>query len=78
MLKLKKTSDGTVNYLFKAGNDYVKGQVDYVKAEVIMAKGELIFSSVAGYPICVDGKWFFEGEEDEPVKAPRTRKGRGK
>jgi hypothetical protein len=37
----------------------------------IMTTGKLIPSDRSDYPICIDGQWYFEGEE---VKEPKEEK----
>lgn len=84
MYKLKN-NNGRVNFLLKTGKDYVKNAMAVSAAQHIIDAGNMVASDKEGYPICVDKKWYFEGEEMNPVitsdevKAvkPATRK-RGK
>lgn len=59
--KLKNRS-GKVTFLLKTDKDYSKNEMSISAAQHIIDCGTLIESERADYPICVDGKWFFEGE----------------
>lgn len=62
MYKLKN-ANGRVNSLLKTGNDYVKNSLSISAAQHIIDSGETVKSNKPEYPICVDRKWYFEGEE---------------
>lgn len=69
MYKLK-INNGRVNALLKTGEDFVQNNVSINTVDHIMSTGELIPSDRPDYPICIDGQWYFEGEEvKEPKKA---------
>lgn len=59
--KLKNTN-GKVAFLYRAGKDMVKNQMTLASAQHIIDTGEISKSSRTDYPICVDDKWYFEGE----------------
>ena len=61
MYKLKNVN-GRVNSLLRAGKDFVKNSLSFSAAQRIIDVGELTDSDKPDYPICVDGKWYFEGE----------------
>lgn len=67
--KLKSTH-GKVTFLLRAGKDLVKNTMSIASAQHIIDTGEIKLSTVAGYPINVDNKWYFEGEI---VKTPRKK-----
>ena len=62
MFKLKSTN-GRVNSLLKSGKDFVKNSLSVSAAQHIIDTGVLVESDKPDYPICVDKKWYFEGEE---------------
>lgn len=59
--KLKNTN-GKVTFLLRTGKDFVKNQMATASAQRIVDNGKLLKSNVAGYPINIDNKWYFEGE----------------
>lgn len=71
-----KNKNGKVTFLLKAGKDFSKNEMSISAAQHIIDCGELVESEKDNYPICVDGKWYFEGE---PItvspKAGKTKKG---
>ena len=69
MYKLK-INNGRVNALLKTGEDFVQNNISINTVEHIMSTGKLVPSDRPDYPICIDGQWYFEGEEvKEPKKA---------
>lgn len=62
MYKLKNTN-GRVNSLLKTGNDFVKNSLSVSAAQHIIDSGKQVKSDKPSYPICIDKKWYFEGEE---------------
>lgn len=70
MYKLK-INNGRVNALLKTGEDFVQNNVSVNSVEHIMSTGKLTPSDRPDYPICIDGQWYFEGEE---VKKPKKEK----
>ena len=69
MYKLK-INNGRVNTLLKTGEDFVQNNVSINTVDHIMSTGKLVPSDRPDYPICIDGHWYFEGEEvKEPKKA---------
>lgn len=57
-----KNVNGKVTFLLRTGNDLVKNQMAIASAQHIIDTGKVEPSDVEGYPISVDGKWYFEGE----------------
>ena len=70
MYKLK-INNGRVNALLKTGEDFVQNNMSINTIDHIMTTGKLIPSDRSDYPICIDGQWYFEGEE---VKEPKEEK----
>lgn len=70
MYKLKSTN-GRVNFLLRTGKDFVRNNMSVSAAQHVIDTGELQTSDKPDYPICVNGKWYFEGIE---VKNTRGRK----
>lgn len=67
-----KNKNGKVNFLLKAGNDFVKNEMAVASAQHIINNGELKVSDKPEYPINIDDKWYFEGE---PVETTSVNKG---
>lgn len=65
MYKLKSTN-GRVNFLLRTGKDFVRNNMSTSAAQHIIDTGEMGVSDKPDYPICVSGKWYFEGEETKP------------
>lgn len=70
MYKLK-IDNGRVNALLKTGEDFVRNNLSVNTVEHIMSTGKMTESEREDYPICIDNKWYFEGEE---VKEPKKEK----
>lgn len=64
-----KNVNGKVNFLLRTEKDYVKNQMSVASADHIINTGAVTKSDRKDYPICVDDKWFFEGES-LPKKKP--------
>jgi hypothetical protein len=62
MYKLKNVN-GRVTCLLRTGKDFVKHSLSVSAAQHIIDSGKMVNSEKPEYPICVDDKWFFEGEE---------------
>ena len=79
MYKLKN-ENGRVNSLLRSGKDFVKNNLAVSAAQHIIDTGEVVESDKEDYPICVDNKWYFEGEEmnTAPASTNISRKGKGK
>lgn len=77
MYKLKN-ENGRVNSLLRTGNDLVKNNLAVSAAQHIIDTGKIEESDKEGYPICVDKKWYFEGEEMNTAPAATTGKCKGK
>ena len=60
-----KSHNGKVTFLLKTGKDYAKNEMSVSAAQHIIDTGTFKESDMYGYPICIDDKWFFEGD---PVK----------
>lgn len=73
MYKLKNVN-GRVNSLLRTGKDYVKSNLSVAAAQHIINCGKLVESDRSDYPICVDGKWYFEGIEIESKKDSEQKK----
>lgn len=71
--KLKNTQ-GKVTFLLRTGKDLVKNTMAIASAQHIIDTGEVKKSDVEGYPINVDDKWYFEGEEVKPPRKPKEGK----
>ena len=54
--------DGKVTFLLRTGKDMVKNQMAIASAQHIIDTGKVTKSDRKDYPICVDDKWYFEGE----------------
>lgn len=84
MYKLKSVNN-RVNSVLRTGKDFVSVRIETVTAQRIIDEGTIVESSKEGYPICIDNKWYFEGEEIiapvetvETVETVAPRKGKGK
>ena len=78
MYKLKNEK-GRVNSLLRSGKDFVKNNLAVSAAQHIIDTGKLVESDNSDYPICVDNKWYFEGEEmNTAPAATSTEKVKGK
>lgn len=62
MYKLK-INNGRVNALLKTGEDFVQNNLSMSSVEHIMSTGRMTESDRKDYPICIDDKWYFEGDE---------------
>lgn len=63
MYNLKKNENGDVWYIKKAGSAYVKATMPIGKAGGIIGTGKVEKSDkFDGFPIAVDGEYFFPGE----------------
>lgn len=74
MYKLKSTN-GRVNFLLRTGKDFVRNNMSVSAAQHVIDTGEVMDSDKPDYPICVSGKWYFEGEE---VKTTKTTPAKAK
>ena len=71
--------DGKVTFLLRTGKDMVKNQMAIASAQHIIDTGKVTKSDRKDYPICVDDKWYFEGEEmNTAPAATSTGKVKGK
>lgn len=77
MYKLKN-ENGRVNSLLRTGNDFVRNKLSVSAAQHIIDTGKIEESDKEGYPICVDKKWYFEGEEMNTAPSTTTVRGKGK
>lgn len=71
--KLTEVADGETQYIKKAGSAYVKATMPIGKAEGIIGTGKVKESDkFDGFPIAVNGEYFFPGElseeEDKPYR----------
>lgn len=67
-----KNRNGKVNFLLKTGKDFSKNEMSISAAQHIIDSGERVESDRKDYPICIDSKWYFEGEP--VVVTPKTGK----
>lgn len=72
MYKLKNVN-GRVTCLLRTGKDFVKHSLSVSAAQHIIDSGKMVNSEKPEYPICVDNKWFFEGEEIKENKKGSKR-----
>lgn len=77
MYKLKN-ENGRVNSLLRSGNDLVKNKLSVSAAQHIIDTGKIVESDKEDYPICVDNKWYFEGEEMKTAPSTTTGRSKGK
>ena len=57
-----KNVNGKVSFLLRTGKDMVRNQMAIASAQHIIDTGKITKSDRKDYPICVDDKWYFEGE----------------
>lgn len=73
MAKVKhdlKVVGGRVGYILDVGNNaYFGGTLPVAAVKRIMAEGKVTESDKPGFPICVDGEWYFKGK---PVKEKKS------
>ena len=50
----------------------MKNQMAIASAQHIIDNGKLLKSNVAGYPINIDNKWYFEGEISKRMVSNKT------
>ena len=74
-----KNKDGKVTFMLRTGKDMVKNRMALASAQHIIDTGKITKSDRKDYPICVDDKWYFEGElmkksapQKETVVEPQT------
>ena len=78
MYKLKN-ENGRVNSLLRSGKDFVRNKLSVSAAQHIIDTGKVVESDKEDFPICVDNKWYFEGEEmNTAPAATSTGKVKGK
>lgn len=77
MYKLKNVH-GRVTCLLRTGKDFVKHSLSVSAAQHIIDTGKMVKSKKPEYPICIDDKWFFEGEEIVENPVPTGNKKGGK
>lgn len=76
MYKLKNVN-GRVNILLRTGKDFVKNTISVSAAQHIIDSGKQVESDKPEYPICVDKKWYFEGEEFVATPSEELKTGKG-
>lgn len=57
-----KNVNGKVSFLLRTGKDMVRNQMAIASAQHIIDTGKITKSDRKDYLICVDDKWYFEGE----------------
>ena len=72
--KLKKNSEGKVNYILRTGKDFVKSQMNTMAAQHIIDTGKRTETVSPDYPIAINDNWFFEGEEIIVTKEEKGKK----
>ena len=61
--QLKEKSNGEIDFIATAGSDYVKSSMPIGRAKGIIASGKVkVSDKFDGFPIAVDGEYFFPGE----------------
>lgn len=77
-----KSNNGMVEYIMATGKDFVKSQISESAALQMIANGETKTTTThKGFPLCVDGKYYFP-EVPEPAaetgstKTSKTKKTR--
>lgn len=64
-----ENNKGKVHFIMVAGKDFVQNEMGINAANALIEKGEVTESKqFEGYPICVDGKYFFEGTYSKKKK----------
>lgn len=63
--------DGKVTFLLRTGKDMVKNQMALASVQHIINTGPVTKSDRKDYPICVDDKWYFEGEVMKKTAPPK-------
>ena len=64
-----KNNKGKVHFIMVAGKDFVQNEMSINAVNALIEKGEVTESKqFEGYPICVDGKYFFEGTYSKKKK----------
>lgn len=63
-----KNVHGKVSFLLRTGKQLVKNQMPVASAQHIIDTGKLKKSTIAGYPVNIDDKWYFEGEISKKAK----------
>lgn len=71
-----KSKNGKVTFLLKTNADFCRNEMSLAGAEHIINTGNVTKSEREDFPICVDDKWYFEGEVIE--EQPHTEEKRGK
>lgn len=66
-----KNVNGKVSFLLRAGKDMVRNQMSMASAQHLLSNGKVTKSNIKDYSICVDDKWYFEGEVYKKA-APQT------
>lgn len=72
-MKLKAV-DNQVNFYMLTGKDVVRNKMTLRAAETVISLAKEVTKSdrFEGYPICVDGKFFFEGSFAEKKSRKKT------
>lgn len=66
-------NNGKVPYIMVAGVDHVSGEMPVEEAEKMYAAGTKRASNrFPGYPVCVDGKYYFATEKTAQKKRKST------
>lgn len=73
--KITKNDDGRVDFKMKTDNgDFVNSYCPYESALQIASEGKITQSSMEGFPICVDHKFYFPGEFTPTKKKAAEKK----
>ena len=77
---LRADDANNVNYMMKAGRDWVYCQMPHGNALRLCEQGTVTVGEIEDFPIAVDGKYFFAGEihTDAPVESPAEETGKSK
>lgn len=74
-MKFTTTNGNKVPYIMVAGADYVAGEMPLEDAQRIYTDGTKRASNrFSGYPVCVDGKYFFAATSNQPKTSGRKKK----
>lgn len=71
-----RSENGMVEFIMKTGKDFVKSKTSESAAMSMIAQGKCeITDTHKGFPLCVDGKYYFPEvpELDAPAEEPAER-----
>ena len=71
MYQLKQREDGSIGFLLRSGEDFVRSKMSFVMAAMLVKDGKRTKSPFDEYPVAINDEWFFEGVE---VKSNKKKK----